>query len=270
MADMIKVPGIGPTKKVYVIAGVGIVGGVLVYAYWKRSQAPSVDATEPTPDATATGTATSGYVEDSTAAGYNTVYPSAYSGGYSQYGYDIYGNPLPAPVTSGSGGVYTTNNDWATAAETALENAGVTIATSTTAISRVLGGLSVTAAQRDLFLQAVGVLGQPPQGYPTPIKLVDTPANPSPSTGTLKAPTGLHATLVHPTYVELAWGTVTGADYYRVYRSDVSANVGSSKDGKAHIGGLKHNTTYHFHVRAVDAHGHLGASSASIAVRTKK
>lgn len=273
MADMVKVPGIGPVKKPMLIAGVGIVGGVLVYAYWKRSQAPAADPTEATPpDTSATGTDTTGYVEDSTAAGYNTVYPSAYSGGgYSPYGYDMYGNPLPPPVSSGSNGPYTTNADWATAAENELENGDVPTATSTLAISRVLGGLSVTSSQRDLFLQAVGILGQPPQGYPKPIKLTDsgTGSTPPPG-GPLKAPTGLKVTHVDRTHVSLTWNKVPGATHYRVYRSDVSVNVGDSVDNSTTIGGLTHNHTYHLHVRAVDAHGHLGAASASVAARTKK
>lgn len=272
MSDMIKVPGIGPTKKVYVIAGVGVLGGVLVYAYWKRSQAPAVDLTEATPDTSTTGTYDAGYTEDSTAAGYNTVYPSAYSGSYSQYGYDIYGNPLPAPTGAGSGGVFTTNNDWASAAESALENGGITLAVSTLAISRVLGGLSVTSAQRDLFLQAVGLLGQPPQGYPTPIKLTDsgTGTTTPPPGSPLPAPTGLKVVSTSTTHATLQWNTVAGAAHYRLYRSDVSVTVGDSIDTKADVGGLAHNHTYHLHVRAVAPDGTLGAPSASVSAKTKK
>lgn len=187
MADgTIKIPGVGPVKTVYVVAGVSVLGGILVYAYWKRSQAPSDALTEGTP-ATSYDTG-SGFVEDSLASGYNTVYPSVYPA-TSQYGYDLYGNPLPPPTGAGSGGPYTTNNDWATAAEDALESGGVTLEKSTLAISRVLGGLSVTSDQRDLFMQAVGVLGQPPQGYPTPIKLVDNGTEPPTATVPNNIPT---------------------------------------------------------------------------------
>lgn len=182
MADMIKVPGVGPVKKPMLIAGVGVIVGVLAFAYYRRSQANAA-AAAPADQGNGTSSTDSGYVEDSTASGYNTVYPPGGSQ-YGPYGYDIYGNPLPPPVSSGSNGVYQTNNDWATAAESALENGNVDLSASTLAISRVLGGLAVTSAQRDLFLQAVGLLGQPPQGYPQPIKLVDTPGQPAPGPST--------------------------------------------------------------------------------------
>lgn len=199
MADTIKLPGVGPVKKPVAIAGIGILGGVLVYAYWKRSKTPAA-APAATPTDTTASTTDTGYVQDSTAAGYNTVYPSAYSGGYSQYGYDIYGNPIPAPTGAGSGGVFTTNGDWATAAESALENGNITLSVSTLAISRVLGGLSVTSAQRDLFLQAVGLLGQPPQGYPKPIKLTDSGTGP-PTTNppATNIPTATFVKITHTT-----------------------------------------------------------------------
>lgn len=269
MSDMIKLPGVGPVKKPVVIAGVGILGGVLVYAYWKRSQTPAAPADATPTDAT-TSTTDTGYTEASTAGGYNTVYPSAY-GGYSQYGYDIYGNPLPAPTGAGSGGTYTTNNDWATAAESDLENGNVSLAVSTLAISRVLGGLSVTSSQRDIFMQAVGLIGQPPQGYPTPIKLTDsgTGSTPPPG-GPLPAPTGLKAAAVGSSTVTLTWSKVTGAVNYHVYDNHSTWNVSGTTDTTVHIGDLDHNSTYHFHVRAIDAAGHLGAPSASVTVRTKK
>lgn len=271
MDGTIKLPGVGPVKKVYVIAGVGVLGGVLVYAYWKRSQAPAADLTEATPDTSSTATTDTGYAEASTAAGYNTVYPSAYGGGYSQYGYDLYGNPLPPPTGAGSGGVFTTNNDWASAAESALENGNVSLSVSVLAISRVLGGLSVTSGQRDLFMQAVGLIGQPPQGYPTPIKLTDSgTGSTTPPGGPLAAPTGLKVTKTDKYHAWLTWNKVTGADDYRVYRTGAATNIGASHSNSIEVSGLRPNTTYHFHVRAVDSSGHIGAPSAAVSGRTHK
>lgn len=269
MAD-ITIPGVGPVKKPVVIAGVGLTVGILAFAYYRRSRQPAdVPAA-----AAAVADTSSEYAQTSDAAGYNTVYPSAYSGqDYSQYGYDIYGNPLPAPTgASGASGVFTTNNDWAGAAESALENADVTLAVATLAISRVLGGLTVTSAQRDLFLQSVGLLGQPPQGYPQPIHLTDTPTGPptTPPGGALPAPAGLKVVSTTTTHATLSWNAVTGASHYRIYRSDVSVNVGDSADTTADIGGLAHNKTYHIHVRAVAPDGTLGAASAAVSAKTKK
>jgi hypothetical protein len=275
MADTIKLPGVGPVKKPMALAGLGVVGGILVYAYWRRSQAPSAALTEPTPTDSSVSTADTGYVQDSSAAGYNTVYPSAYSGGYSQYGYDIYGNPLPAPTGAGSGGVFTTNLDWASAAESALEDGGIPLAVSTLAISRVLGDLSVTSAQRDVFMQAVGLVGQPPQGYPKPIKLTDSGTGP-PTTGTyppgasLPGPGGLHLTAGGTTTAALSWLAVAGAAKYRVYDRGHSSHIAETTSTKYTVHGLKHGTSYYFHVRPVGHDGHYGNSSAELHVTTHK
>ena len=272
---MIKVPGVGPVKKIYVIAGVGVLGGVLVYAYWKRSTAPADTSTATD---TSAYDASSGYVQDSTAAGYNTVYPSAYSDAYSPYGYDIYGNPLPAPTGAGSGGVYTTNSDWAAAAESALETGGISLSVSTLAISRVLGGLSVTHDQQDIFMQAVGLLGQPPQGYPTPIHLTDSGTGPPSGTtacppgGSLPGPAGLHLVAGGASTAELAWAAVPGAAKYRIYRRGVATSIGETSGAETHytVHGLKHGTSYYFHVRPVGHDGAWGNSSAELHVTTHK
>lgn len=265
----IKLPGIGPVKTPYVVAGLAVTGGILGYAYYRRRNAPA--APSGSPAATDPGS-TSDYAQASDASGYNTINPPT-NQNYWPYGYDIYGNPLPAPThVPGASGVYSTNADWANAAETALQNGGITLAVSTLALSRVLGGLTVTSAQRDIFLQAVGLLGTPPQGYPTPIKLVDTGTGPpgTPPGSPPPAPTGLKSTGSTNHTVDLSWNAVTGATHYRAYRSDVGQNVGDSVDTKVRVGGLSPNHTYHFQIRALNAAGKLGAPSASIAVKTKK
>lgn len=268
MPDTIKLPGVGPVKKPIVIAGVGILGGILVYAYWRRSQAPAPALTEPIPVDTTTDTTSSDYSGDSSQgpAGYN---PYAYS----PYGYDIYGNPLPQPTGLG-GGTYTTNSDWAAAAEDALQNTGVDLATAAAAVSKVLGGLAVTSNQKDLFLQAVGLLGQPPQGYPTPIKVSDTGTGPPTTTYPpgmgLAGPQGLHATAVGSTTVALAWASVPGAAKYRIYRRGASTHIGESTTQAYTVHWLKHGTSYWFHVRAVGHDGNYGNSSTEVHVTTKK
>jgi hypothetical protein len=264
MSATINVPGVGPTKRAYVVAGVGVLGGVLVYAYWRRSQATATAATVP---AVVDSTGTDGLTQDST----GDFNPGTGGGAFAPYGYDLFGNPLPPPTGAGSGGPYTTNSDWATAAETALQDGGTTLASAALAVSRVLGGLSVSSAQRDLFLQAVGILGQPPQGYPTPIKLTDDGSGSgTPPGGPLKAPTGLHVTSTTKTTVGLAWTPVPGAAHYRVYDSLSSTNVGDSADTAIRIGGLPANHTVHFYVRALDPHNTLGAKSGSVSAKTKK
>lgn len=72
----------------------------------------------------------------------------------------------------------TTKEAWVQAAEQILPNGGS--ATVRNALLGVLGGLTVTKAERDIFLEAVGVLGDPPGGYPKPIKISDTAGHPGP------------------------------------------------------------------------------------------
>jgi hypothetical protein len=269
----INIPGMGPVKKPVVLAGLGVIAGILGFAYYRRRNAPSVaPIVADTSGSASVDTGAYDYAQTSDAAGYNTIYPPT-SQQYNPYGYDVYGNPLPAPTgATGTSGVFSTNSDWANAAESALENGGVTLAVSTLAISRVLGGLTVTSAQRDYFLQGVGLLGPPPQGYPTPIKLTDSgtgPTNPPPGSP-LPKPTGVKVVSTDKTHATLQWSPVTGASHYRVYRSDVSVNVGDSSDTKTTIGGLRSNHTYHLHVRAVASNGVLGAASVSVTAKTKK
>jgi Fibronectin type III domain len=278
MADTIKIPGVGPVKKQYALVGGGIVVLIVGVAYYRHLSAPQVPATPTTPtdaaytDPTAGSTVPSGYQGDS---GY---YPS---GGtpYAPYGYDIYGNPIPAPTGLGnSTGTYTTNVDWANAAESQLEQAGVSLTVSGTAISKVLAGLTVTSEQKNIFLEAVGLLGQPPQGYPQPIKLADpTTTPPSTSGSSLPAPSGLHAATVGKTTVRIEWKAVPGAKGYAVY--DVAdAAGGSTPTGvrqqsvvytNFNKAGLRPNTRYRFDVHALGADNKLGAR-ARIYVTTKK
>ena len=194
--DTIKLPGVGPVKKEYVIAGAAVTAGIVGYAWFRRKNANAAAASADTstttqaPDPSSAIDPSTGltYAEESAdnSTGYGYSGYGGYGGasdGQSQYGYDIYGNPIPAPTGLGSGGALTTNDEWATQAEADLLNAGVTQAVSATAIGRVLAGLTVTTDQQGYFLQAVGLLGQPPQGYPTPIK-VSQSATGTPPTGT--------------------------------------------------------------------------------------
>lgn len=266
MPATIKIPGIGPVKAPIVYAGVGITVGILVFAYWRRAQAGGSAAVDTVTEAASAG----GYAQESDALGYNTVYPSVYSGGqFSPYGYDIYGNPLPAPTgATGTGGTFVSNADWTGAAVDQLEKQGITEQVASTAIARVLGGLPVTVEQQSMFLSALGVLGPPPQGYPA-IRLVDSPAQPKPpgTTPKLTAPGGLRAVTVGRTAVRLDWRDVSGAQGYNLHRS--GSIVGSTATSTGQIHGLKPNTTYSLGVSARSASGGRGPASV-IKVKTKR
>lgn len=87
----------------------------------------------------------------------------------------------PSTGTGGGNGQYSTNEQWLEAAEQAIPGGGIS-----GAAQRIFAGLSVTANQKDVFMEAVGLIGPPPNGYP-PIKLRDTKGHPS-TTGKVPVP----------------------------------------------------------------------------------
>lgn len=291
MPETVKLPGIGPVKKGYAIAGVGIAGGILIYAYWRRTKAKAADATTPT-DAGSTPSAaidpSTGlpYSQESGGSGVGYGQPNygGYGGGsygnngsYCPYGTDMYGNCLAAPTGAKAYGAYTNNSDWAAAAEDALTNTGITLATASTAITRVLGGLSVTSAQKAIFLQAIGLLGQPPQGYPTPIHVLDDGSGPPPpsGSGSLSAPGQPTITAIDQHGATVSWtapssGTV---DHYVLYRRDGSGGnvlAGQTRSTSYRIGYFKPHTSHTVWVNAVDSRGHRGPASAATTFTTHR
>lgn len=202
MPDQIKIPGLGEVpKKTALIAGAAAVGIIAVVAIRHKSSSgaatssTATGATPPDPNAIDPTTGVP-YSQEGGAnvAGYSSGYQIPYGTGGGGYGaggsgFDAAGYPIGSEadlawqnIQNGTGGTgggvtgITTNAEWVTEAESGVIPGSVS--TIAAAISKVLGGLAVTSAQRDLFLEAVGVLGNPPQGYPQPIKLKDTPAHP--------------------------------------------------------------------------------------------
>jgi hypothetical protein len=204
MPDQIKIPGLGEVpKKTALIGGAAVVGIIAVVAFRHRSSANSS-----TPSATpgAAASADPNAIDPSTGipysqeggadvSGYSSGYQIPYGTGGAGFGaggsgFDAAGYPIGSEADlawqneqSGTGTIsgttgITTNADWVTEAESGVIPGSV--ATISAAVSKVLGGLAVTSAQRDLFLEAVGVIGNPPQGYPQPIKLTDTSGQPAP------------------------------------------------------------------------------------------
>lgn len=281
----VTLPGVGKVKKVYVIGALAATAAILGYAYYRRSKAAPADTTPAVADTP---------VDDSTGLGYT---PTSAGGGGSTnpYGYDIYGNPIPAPVagSTGTGGVTATNTDWSSAAIAVLEQTGMTEATAATAISAVLGGLGVTSDQEAAFLRAVGTLGDPPQGYPRPIHVsapnsdpVPAPTpTPDPTPGPDPAPapapapkpvagkkapakvSGLKATSKTTTTVSLDWAPVSGARGYTVYRN--GSRIITVTYSSAKMTGLRANTSYTFAVQTVGTDGQVSPLS-SINVTTAK
>jgi PASTA domain len=94
-------------------------------------------------------------------------------------GYDDFGNPICSEGGAANPGTtttpITTNDQWVQEVDTLFPSY-------TQAVAMVLGGVTVSTAQKNQFLEAVGVFGQPPEGYPTPIKTSDTSGQPGKTT----------------------------------------------------------------------------------------
>lgn len=201
MPDNIKIPGIGDVPKKYAIGGVVVVGGFIVIMYIRNKGAGSA-ATASTSDTASTtdpidpatgipysqesgyGSYGDGGIDPSTGIPYTEE--TGYGGvstGLDAAGYPIGSSADLAWNQTQQSGI-TTNSDWIQAAMNgALPGDPGTIQT---ALLGVLSGMAVTEAQRSLFLEAVAVLGNPPGGYPQPIKTTDTAAQPGSTTGAAK------------------------------------------------------------------------------------
>ncbi len=136
------------------IAVLGI-GGFIWYRRQAASAGPVIDTTGSIPDTSGLDTSSAGGAGD---GGANV---------------GIFQQPSPG-----------TNESWDQEAVSALQLSGFSAHVAGLAISRVLGGQTVTPEQEQIFLQAVGLLGPPPAGYPAPIKVQGGTA---PPTGVNKA-----------------------------------------------------------------------------------
>lgn len=86
----------------------------------------------------------------------------------------------------------------------------------------------------------------------------------------LKAPTGLKVTKRTRSSVSLSWTKTANASGYRVYNNKSSTNVGGTADGVITVTGLKANTKYRWHVRALDNNQKIGPPSATVSGYTTK
>jgi len=204
----------------WTVGGIAVAGGIW---YWRRQAAAaavpaSVDTIDPATGLPYSQEASGGFAAPGSLGGAVSGYGGSYYGSGNINGYDQYGNPVYSTGITGNM-VYTTNADWAQAAENDLLALGVTQQAAATAITRILAGLTVTIAQQDLFMQAIGLIGQPPQGYPKPIKLINSPAQPGPPPP--------HPPILVPTIVVPNLIGMTQGDAYRTLEA-----VGLKSTGK--------------------------------------
>lgn len=84
------------------------------------------------------------------------------------------------------------------------------------------------------------------------------------------APTNLKVTTTDTGSAKLTWDAVPHAKGYRIYRSDLTNNIGASIDTNATVEGLKPNTTYKFSVAGYGADGNVGPKSTEATGKTTK
>jgi hypothetical protein len=271
-------------KKTAIIGGVVVGGlGFIIYRRYAAAQAASTAASTTTSDDTTDDGSDDGEELAAEDAGYYG--DDLDTDGSDIIGYDSSGNPVYGTSNVGdSTSAYTTNADWTEAAVDALSAEGVDTQTATSAIANVLAGLTVTTAQENLFLQAVGLLGvNPPDGYPTPIKTSDTASTGTGgtsgngnggSTGTTSTKvgtvSGLRIAKTTTNSVNYGWNAASGATFYDTYATYQGSRIGyqrvTAKDRT--ISGLTANRTYTLHVIPGNASG--TGSDAQITVKIPK
>jgi hypothetical protein len=277
MADTIDLPGLGKVKKQYAIVG-GLALVLVAGIAWYRSQGEP-DAAPLEQDTSVINPATGfpyGSAEDAYAlAGQGFQY----SGGIiSEGGSGGGGGSGGAPT----GGAFVTNGQWSQAAEDYLVNTvGLEPNVVGNALGKYITGGALNPDQTTIVEQAIAFTGYPPvngpTGYPPSYRTSaeQPPATPPPSAAkpgaSLPAPTGLRKVGASKTTLSMTWNPVAGAAGYRIYRSDVGTNVGASTDNMITIGGLRANSTYKIHVRAVGSDGvYSQKSSAVVSMKTAR
>jgi|SRR5215469_4030609 len=227
---MIKLPLVGEVKKKTAYIGGAVILGIVGIAYYRSKKAKQALAaasgdtgqvTDPAGNVCGALNPQSGYCPGSpedtqylqqqsaglgaTGIGYPGFQPGYPGAGYGSFVTDAQGNTCTAidpatglcPVGSTGGTTgrtsVTTNAQWAQEALLLLGNTD----TVKQAIGYALEGHSVTADQKNLFQEAIGLLGQPPQGYP-PLNVIGQPTgtHPAPHPGKVKVPrvVGMRAT----------------------------------------------------------------------------
>jgi len=155
MAETIKLPVIGPTKRTYVYAGGALIAGIVGYAWFSRTR------TSPAEEA--------------------TVLPE-----------DIPQDRQPPPTVVGSEdfddenvrAIINTNAEWYTAAiDYLVSTGGFDFTFAALALGKFLARRTVTEDEANLIQAAKGAVGEPPQGGPWPIVRAVAPGPSTPPSG---------------------------------------------------------------------------------------
>lgn len=240
----INVPGAGPVDK---RVAIGIGAAVVAFLAWRYWLAGS--DVEPADE----GADDTGYEDGGTIPSVDGATDWYGSGG---------GGSSTGDDTSSTPQQLRTNAQWS---QYARDQLLVTDAYTGQAIGEALGnylaGRPLSSQQQQIVRAAIALAGYPPVGTFVVI--------PGGDADVTIAPTGLKVTATSATSVTLSWTGVSGAPSYRLYRSGASANVGTSRDTSATVGGLQPNTSYTFQVAAESGSGKVGPKSSPASGKTK-
>lgn len=240
MADeTTELPGVGPVKTTYVVAGLGVVGGIVLWAWW-RSRSNSGGVPDMIPVVDPSQVPASDYVSP--------------------------GGAAPPPNQDLTGDAITTNDEWARRATEYLQDTGWEPQLVQVALGRFLAREELSSEQVAAVQAARGLFGDPPVNGPWSIKIG------MPSDVTLPAPAGLTATGATRNSITLSWTAVPGAEGYQIEQEGIAGKFHSRWDQIGNtttttVGDLPlPNQEYVLHVRAFK--GSRQGTTATIHART--
>lgn len=235
----VKLPGIGPVKKVYVYVGVGAVGVLAAYIMWRRQQAAA--AANETPADASLGDGLT------TAAG-SDVYQGATAGGTATADPDI--TPMPS-----------TNVEWTQQVLDYFNWLEPGFVSST--VGKYLARVPLSADEADFVRQAWAARGKPPEG-PDNFTLSGGTNTPG-STTMPSVPAALKVGAVTASSVALDWTDSTDALSYQVFRG--GSQVATPTSSAYTDTGLASGTSYSYTVKAVNG-SNISAASAAVTGKT--
>lgn len=257
MADEIKLPGGLHVKKEVAIGGGILLTAVVIYFYRKnKAQQAAAAAAAQTAANTTTAGQTGTTIDPQTGYPYGSPEDQAALAAMSYGQLPTYGSgpggnygPYYNPPGPGGGGGFTTNAQWAQAAEQLMGSNGADATAA--ALGKYLTGQPVTSDQQTLIQEAIAVEGYPPvagpNGFPPSINL--TAGGPPPPGGGSIA--GLKVTSRF-TNVSATWTPNSGDTSWTVTLTthQGSQTVGSQtvSTPSVYFGGLQEKTGYAVHV----------------------
>jgi hypothetical protein len=238
-AGTVKLPGVGPVKKVYLYVGIGAVGVLAAYLMWRRQQDAAAADEVPADADLGTGLTTPDGGD---------VYQGANAGGAPTADPDI--TPMPS-----------TNVEWTQQVLDYFNWLEPGFVSST--VGKYLARVPLSADEADFIRQAWAARGKPPEG-PTNFTLT-TDGNTTGSTTTPSVPAGLTVTSATATAIALDWTDSADAKSYQVMRGGVQ--VGTPSGSSYTDTGLASGTSYSYTVKAVNG-ANVSAASGAVTGKT--